>query len=723
MTFSTPNLTYTQGVKSLGRFDVSGPLRVANARSAAAASVTEAAGVSAAINQNITEVIQERQNEIDSRKISASYAKDKSEFIQKHAAKTVYSSAELPEDLGVTRVEESVNEFGEKVQIPRENIPAYEVYPKILEKFLMNSIDVHAEKFGNKELGDAWADDAKTKAYRSITEAVLHSEALQRETNIKQTFQDVAEAVQRREYELAKMLLTSNTDITEDTKSKKIFEINVQEEEDHYEIILMRGKQPAVVDAITVLSDEEYDGRLTPGQRESYVLSLRRRLNSLGNTAKIARTAEEKAIKHEARKAISVMNQGGRVDPSRRMVLKSQLAGVDLELLSDFEVAEQVATITYDELIFTDPSTRARKVEEMKQLTFQYHDATKHAQIYEGVQNAAQQITTKIQSDPMGYFNTVASQELLPIDDKNLADSLKIRAKQERGIREKWHSPKMLLTKAEAADWAHKIQQGSVEDKLARLGEVHKGLMEDAYAFYTQLDVNNAGAVTIAGRAVAEGAAGLAYEILRGEETVSKNPAILSQVKADLTRQVYDTIGDLAYATPGEAAAIKEAALLLYAGRAKGVKMETVDPSILASVMTDITGGLVNMGSYVVPTPTRNGDPDAMDEWIDAMTPEVLRPFGEPINFTPERIIEGIQNQSLRLIPTAVRGHYALYNTLDYPPTFVHKRAGRGTERYIIEYHTSAVEEYRKKKEQRPELTELNKMFGNQYWSSERGTR
>lgn len=246
-----PALDYGGAPQSLGREDINLPAQVAQAKAGIATTV--AAGVQQGME------LWDKETE---RKANVNTANRMLDFEAQHRGKSFYRGDELsdaiPDDI---RYEEKNGEL-----VPRQQIPAYQVYPVLLEEAQRQILDEESKSILMPGTRNAWVQDRQMRAQGKVVEAIGVARAQQTAQIQQAELFDINQAIDKQRYGLAAELLRtySGTDLD---KKKMVADMMVRQEVDVLEGMMVGEDVEGMETAISNINDGKTNLPATKGRQ------------------------------------------------------------------------------------------------------------------------------------------------------------------------------------------------------------------------------------------------------------------------------------------------------------------------------------------------------------------------------------------------------------------------------------------------------------------------
>ena len=666
--------------QSFGRRDPMDPVRIASAEARALANASDTMA-------GISQTLSRRQNDIEYRRNTTKFMTEHMNWVEKNAGKEYYTAEELPADLPFARTEKVVDEQGNLVEVPREQIPAYEVYPTLYGKMLNSLVDSFSGSFTNSDVEAEWLEEARQKAVGSIANAKLNAIEKQRVFGIKQTVSFKNRALDAQKYDLARELIKGNPDLEPDDARAYLDEIDEREETDRYELLLTNLHEDGLRAALDYLTKTDtYDGALEPHEARAYASVIRGALTSLQVGRKSLAKEQEAELKYDVNNIIDVLKKGERVHPATLSVAQAQIKDVDTVLARKLNLAIDYSDLFHQLAVFPVTKQQANLEEIEKIARTRYENSAEAGVLVTWLKEGLSKIQASIANDQIAFWNDIATESIPELDVKNIGESLAQRKTYAKAIANNWRVGLKFFSKAEANEFVEFLATQPAEGKLAVAQQISAALGEDAYAVFSELDIKEAGVFTTAGRLMAENDPNTAKLLFQSEEYFKDNPSLVSEIKTDLERYVDAALGPAYEAQPQERRQLREAVVSLYAYQTRGERQVALDEDIADKAITALTGGLAEVGSSLVRVPYRGMPAAAFEDWVDRLTPYYIDKQGGTFSYTSDQVINRLQGGELTLLHTPVRGEYVLYDNMS--GNLIHQKDG--TKPFVLKYDALA---------------------------------
>lgn len=258
------------GVQSLGRLDI-------EAESAVARTLAEVASGIAQISADQYARYKKDQTQSQQRQASLEMTRQVVAFEERYGNKKFFTADEVPDHIQVRRTDKVVNDDGTISEVPRETIPAYEVYPQMYRTYTQNYMQAAAVTIDDTEARNGWSASTEQTILGNYMGKLAGAKEEQDKFLTEQLFLEIDSAVQANQYDVARAL---TDDIKDDnTREKALKQIDFIQEDSIYNNLVMSpvtGPEDlrVVEDTIEHLMSPDYIGNLTDSQRMAKVNAL-----------------------------------------------------------------------------------------------------------------------------------------------------------------------------------------------------------------------------------------------------------------------------------------------------------------------------------------------------------------------------------------------------------------------------------------------------------------
>lgn len=595
------------------------------------------------------------------------------------------------EGLSVPLTEKRLMPNGELEEVPREHIPADEVWPELLTRSKQSLLEAKAEKIQSKRRRDQFTQAAEQRQLldnlrllEQTTKAQYAREQKQREFMAEQ-YREMGAWDQLRD------LVTDIKDPDERRVMKEWFRTvkevdgntaTIADSIEARDAATLETKWKEYLDYTS--GDREYKGVLDKDQLEDQA----NRFYSAMRTVNTLSTADNKmflgAVKYEARQIIDNNQAGYQTDPAVLAQTRLDLASAAAanpgdetlySLVRQFDEAQMVGD-TFRDVISTvrNGSVIENIVDFQRELdSNQYQmDPTTQA-VNRRVSSLLDQFRSDLRADPMTaiqrYGLETGEAPIMPVDFTNLNDldeqlaareaayqyyqgvfeyTGDILTGQERASLEALLENEMLNDNflatlvggvvAGSSRYANKIFGPSINDKQAGRYMAIGQLMVD----YEQMQEPGQGM-------------NIARRIMRGFDRWSQDPTILEDY-VDARSKMRELLDQSYAATPGMVDNYMDlaTAYVVAGGAAERGQVRSRD---IEDALTKIAGGSFTHNNKWFMAPRPGLTQRRWDEWLNEYSPtNIQKPL---LGWSSEELVSGLRRERMTLVPTGLtRGSY-----------------------------------------------------------------
>lgn len=198
-------------------------------------------------------------------------------FEEQYGGRDTFSADEIPQGVQVRRLEKVTGSDGQLMEVPRQEIPAYEVGPEVYRRFAMNFAESAASGIDDEQTRKAFLQNAEQQINNSYVSRLQQSRAEQERFAIKQLNAEIQTAADGGQFGVAIELAREIND--PELRQRTISGLQVAQENAYYDGLILEGSNnPAMVgemeSAIAQLRDTETESHLSNAQRLAKATSL-----------------------------------------------------------------------------------------------------------------------------------------------------------------------------------------------------------------------------------------------------------------------------------------------------------------------------------------------------------------------------------------------------------------------------------------------------------------
>ena len=650
-----PGFQTNPNTRSLGQVDIYAPVKMANAQASALENVA-----------SVIEEIDTNERRMDMERSQQGVEKTVLQFEAENRGRDTYSAKEVPPDIGIKLTEQVISPDGEVQTVPREEIPAYEVYPRLLKKTFENAVTAYGNNIRHAADRESWIAEMRNKVNARFVQAQTEARETQRLQQRKHQLSVLDVQLQQTDFagakETAKAFRGTKTE-----RSDLLEQVELKQEVFGYDDAIRRDSLPDMKAALKRLTPDKYDGKLTPEGARIWAERLRAKIASHEARAAVSDQQEKRYVRWQLRKMVESLRKGDTaLSPLEVRHVRNR--AVELELDPGLITEADIELHSYADKRKVSLLPTAEQEAFIQQAGKIYKDGIVQTIAEEGLRNTARESNEQRRTDPWTW--AVAKGAALPnvldtFPSQNQFQQFAQRYKDYQGLKETYDDfPDKLLSPMEMQRHAAFIRDASEKEKLDYMANVNAAFKEDAGLLYDQLKAT--GAFVVAGSLHAQGEETTAAEILRGQELL-KNPEFrksLPQGKeaARLQDGIRVAIGGL-FQRFGMDKPMVEAIRSVYAYRSMqtGIDLNVLDSELLDSVVRDVAN-VIEFNDTLIIAPTPGMTSDQFASWIKNIDPAYLDMLGGIEGMDSSEVLDMIEDGDIRL-DSAGPGRFKLFNT------------------------------------------------------------
>ena len=595
-----------------------------------------------------------------------------------HQGKEYYSADEIADDIPIKRTEIVVDEKGNEVEVTRDRIPAYEVYPLMRQKQYNTTYESVAQDIGDPESRadflyksrvDGAVQDAKVNKVASKAQHVQIRKSQE---------ENIDSALMRRDYKSA-MEIAYNFSGTDAERQSMVKKVRYMSEYDTYNDAMSEENMTAMDNSLNRLQSDNYSGNLNEPQRLATINQLKSKMSQI--TAKTdTKVKREKSIFGlEVDKTLKMMENGTPVNPEEIARMGQQIDRMKQNGTLDTEawLKREYMFNTLNQMqprltIFrsTDDITRARVMDDLHGKIKTWEDQFEY-DIYDSVNN---EVEKEIKDDPLRYAEKVGITDLatlIPMDN-NIGftpDSMQERIKSAVDVDTRYNIENTgVFTKEEVRSVVQKLNDSSDDDVLRFVSNIVGSAREESKRVWSQLAANGGGEYAILGDMVEQNELDGARMILKGKTALKETPEVVGSWNKDMFPGLIDMMGSAYSASPKTRGNVMAGIKNAYAGLSAQVHDYSgeYDEERMRKAMNMVAGNTTTIGGNTVVLPDRNMKPEVFDSFLRDLNGMYLKALGSVRGYTtPDQIgdLKGMMRDGDVRIIGAGRNSYFLYDS------------------------------------------------------------
>jgi len=653
-----PQFQSTQ-VQSLGRASSGAVGRVAAAKSGAGSAKS-------ALLNHMAKVSGEFIRRDEKAKFDAGLARSnisESQFIEKEGAKEFYTADELQGrvDNSVRLNDKEADADGNEINVPRKQIPAYEVYPQLLRNKLQGDMEAIAGTIPNPIDRQAFIESRSQRNAQLNTSTGLKAANDQYLYLRNETDARIKQAISNGDIQTADFL-ASTFDGTE-FEIKERLARNKQGLEVWNADELIRISQPvpediaAIKNMISYLQDDNYREKGGP-LPERKNLDLQNRLRSRLGSLQAGFTSGQKVYKEEIRQKaqdmIANMNDGTLFDSETVEEMRGRLKDVDLRALEiDVRRAEKIAP-------FVDFMYRNPVMDHIPMINelMGKDDSSESRVLRRNLLTVSYRVAERISKDVTGLYQERVGSSPNPNQPGFFAKSLQ----SSREAAALYKIKALPLSDLVASQYAKQFKFKTIGEKQDFIKRVINDIPEkaDRDALFTQIDKKNAGNLNVYADIIERGEEGVIKAISEGKKLRSDKRLDLIPKNTDALINV-ELAGVFKLNT--ELQQYREAVKDYYAKIANdegAFNAGATDPDDLQDAIEIVVGNIVDYDGRKFLLPNNELDADGFESWLDDLSYEYIDDLGGAAGRDAKFVLQAIRDGEFTLHPSLTRGEYLI---------------------------------------------------------------
>lgn len=626
---------------------------------------------------------------------SAQLQKADADFQKQFGGRDFFSGDELTGSVATTKNQS------------RSQIPASEVYPKMLEDHFKDRIKETASLIENDLARRAWVMEAEATALVRVTNAsVKANQAYQKEVKAQQVG-EFNSALQDGNTTLA-MTIANNMLAPESEKEEYREKARIAGEVNIYENVIAEQDYEGIQEALSHLMQpyEEYKekgGHLSPDQRQIVRASLSREKARIDALRNAKTSADYSAVKGRMERAKKQMLEGIPVDTKllfeineQIVALQGQTGGTNREDLVEWNIVMDASDLIAE--------TSKHGFNERERLLEEFRTAgqghTYFNEVYR-IARANHKAQTKNERNDLIGTAIEVGHKVTPLDLENPVESLKQRMTEYQELSSIYGVKGSILSDDEAFQLGEVFKELTARESVEVYTTVYEALGErESLKFFEHVGLRSDSNVGIIGEMVTRdrGNVDVARILIEGDKFLAENKDEYSPIRTDVRGAIIDTLSDLYTFDPIRHGAIKNAAESIYVGLAfrNGTGFETVDEDLAERAVEMANGPILNHAGNAINAPSFDMDQDTFEEILEYRYPLYeIENSGGVQGMSPSELLEGLRNEKFTMqsigpgeylikaggIPLAAKDGSAFimnFNNVDYLAPIVRSRIGVG---------------------------------------------
>ncbi|YP_053018.1 hypothetical protein VP5_gp16 [Vibrio phage VP5] len=595
-------------------------------------------GIANQAASEVNKVIQERNDEQQ----NAAFSKVNNvmhDFDAANAGKEYYTGDEIPDDLDFKKTEIQIDADGNEVEVVRERIPAYEIQAAMRDKYHRKAIAAAAADIESPSRRTLFMQQMEERANSQNIRYLERSAAEQTESIRRQQNEDFTQSLLNRDYETA-AYIAHNFNGSDTERQEKARNVRYMMEADSYADAMSEDDVGRMQSALKFLSKDGYAGELNEPQRLATIDQLKARINLVNKRNEASYQGRLTLLGVEVDRTIDALESGEMVSPQHQARLFAQIqAAKDAGLISSEDSSWVKRTAFFSEAATYSPDLvqfKSKPLQEQEAVIREMRNSAVSGSDYHKLDiytKNHENAKSMLNSDPLMYGAQTGIIDLQPFDFADPAASLVKRQNDVASMKSQYGDSMVpaFFTKQEAMEFSRVVQDAPVKDQMRMLSIINGQLSKDnANAVRSQLMGNGGGVLAVASDALDSNQPYVAEKILMGRNALKEVPEAFKSWDTDASPLVLSEIGNAYSASPATMGQVMESIKAAYAAQTvnEGDFSGTINSKRLKSVIKEVTGGLIKIGSSTIVSPDRNMDENKFDSWLRDVQPKYLDTLG-----------------------------------------------------------------------------------------------
>lgn len=587
---------------------------------------------------------------------------------------------DIPEDIEYRRYDEVSDEDGNLVEVERQQIPMYEVFPQMYKTESDRQIQAQGGRIGPTSFRAAWEREVKQVGDEGYTRAITNSAKAQNESLRKMQFAGVEKALLERNYDVAMDIADQYNGTDEQRRSLKQ-DIRKQTEMDEYNDYMSEEDLPNMVSALGTLQNEEYDRELDSKGRLTYVKALKSAINTLKAKDTSAIKTEFKLLRDEGDAVVQGIKKGDVFDTSYVTdILGRYEAAMRLDpdgmAVSARHLGQAINWMPEIREFMLKPELA--RDEHIRQVKGAGRTSAERAEFAAVLESTNAHVKSAINADAISFGDSLGLIKLTPIDTtspQNIASSIGGRVASHETMLREYGKSQGYLTKNEATEFSQQLRALPLDQRAETLGILHQTLGAKSMTLWEQLRENGAGTFAVAGQVFSEGDPNTSMMILRGSDVRAESPEVLANIKQDYLPEIHSQLNGAYAVNPKYQGAMVDSVLDVYAAMSNDARDMSgeMDTKRLDAAIQQVTGGLETYNDWTIEPPYRGAPSDTISNWIGSkapwylpaatrsgLSPDYITTMGGVVGFTPQEALDDLRS-GRSVLQSKGKGQYSVY--------------------------------------------------------------
>ncbi len=595
---------------------------------------------------------------------NVSEAMDSLTEFKKNNQETQFYDAEDLKDLnleGVRLYDPGNDDTGKEVEHLRKNIPAYEVYPALLDQKIKGVAETYSEKIISPK-HRAKFDESMEKYYRDQT---LQALTQAQKSQVKQEKIDTQKRAQsyamdgNKQAALEQLKLFKGSD---KEKADLLTDINQESEKNGYREAIRTEDVPKMQSALKNLTEQGYKerGDLTTDQNLTEQAKLNAKLGQLKARSGTYTKQYRAGVQQTANDTISSLDDGILEGVNNIKVLTTELSRLGLDDLAlKVERSAKSAPVVVG-MYQTNPANYPAMID---QYTNKVASGVEKTAIRADLIEKSEAVEARLSKDATGVYveRIIGNDKLPPIGGDSYFAEMLNYSKQASDLYQMDTQP---LPDMVANQLADKLKNQTIKEKLLVIEQVAGQVRTkaDQDKLFKQLDSNGAGNMNVYADIMDRGEGATIETIDAGQALRRDKSMKLLHTDIDaLTNAQLFTAFPLESQRRGYVEAVKDYYAKAAADAGK-FNPDRTDKGILSESIKAVVGNVVSYEGRSLLLPDNDIDARGFSRWIRGTSGKYLDDLGGVYMFDSNDVMEQLRLGNYQLRQTTVRGEYAIVN-------------------------------------------------------------
>lgn len=598
---------------------------------------------------------------------------------EEHGTKEYFTGDDIPDGIDVARTEFTVDSEGNEVEMMRERIPSYEVYPEMRKQQQEKINNASAKGIKSSVMRNAWLRQMGDRATDENNQISMAASSAQKDQIRASQDTEIKSALLDRDYESA-MLHAQSYEGSESEVIEKVRSVKYFAESDTYNQAMSEDNAPAMRKSLEILQDADYAGNLNEVQRTAMIAQLKSSANQLTARNEASSKASNGLIGHEIDNTIKSLQDGKNVNPEEIARLSTLMdagaANGTMEGQTWARRKYELDTLTQLQPALTefrtvDETSRAQILRDMRADAENWQDHYR-VDLFESANREADQ---GLKKDPLAYAERAGVVELAPLEvgetGQFTPESLKQRAFNAEASDSRYgkHVQTDLFTNQEMNMIIDSLDGQSNEEKLSFVSNINNNLDPvQANRVWSQLATNGGGGYAVLGDMLGENEVQGSKMMLAGQKVMKENPEVMKSWKSETQPALLESMGNAFGSSPQTRGMMMQGTQEVYAGlsaRDHDFSGEHNQARLNEAVRL-AAGNMYKVGGSTVPLPERSMSPDMFDIFLRDIDVTYMKSLGGVDGYDSiaknGTLKNQLRNGEVQLIATA-KNQYVLYDT------------------------------------------------------------